>query len=244
MNRQPDVELVLHDYFADDGFTAPDHVLDVVEERIARHPRRLAWRLRGRPHVNTFAKLAAGIAAVLIIGIVGWQLLPGRSGTGGQAAPTPTASPTPAPSTLTATPSPIGAFGGTVQYQDTGMPFTAEIDAVASGATVTGTAVYTSRDGTHTVRLGCAARDGDTWALAGTVEQSTIPGETAAAGYWSRVVVKDASPQQISIWLSADAPTDIDCATFLATFPFADLGPENFISVESGELVPPPDRAS
>ena len=40
MNRQPDVELVLRDYFADDGFTAPDHVLDVVEERIARQPRR------------------------------------------------------------------------------------------------------------------------------------------------------------------------------------------------------------
>jgi hypothetical protein len=251
MNRQPDVELVLRDYFADDGFTAPDHVLDVVEERIARQPRRLAWRLRGRPFVNTFTKLAAGMAAVLIVAVVAFRLMPGGSSGGGTATPVPTITPTatptptlsPAPSTLSATPSQAGSFGGTVQYRDTGMPFTAEIDAVASGATVTGTAVYTSRDGTHTVRLGCAARDGDTWALAGTVEQSTIPGETAAAGYWSRVVVKDASPPQISIWLSADAPTDIDCATFLATFPFADLGPENFIPVESGELVPPPDLA-
>jgi len=58
MNRQPDVELVLRDYFADDGFTAPDHVLDVVEERIARQPRRLAWRLRGRPFMNAYAKIA------------------------------------------------------------------------------------------------------------------------------------------------------------------------------------------
>ena len=47
MNRQPDVELVLRDYFADDGFTAPDHVLDVVEERIARQPRRPVWRSSG-----------------------------------------------------------------------------------------------------------------------------------------------------------------------------------------------------
>ena len=42
MNRQSDVELVLRDYFADDSSVARDHVLDVVEERIARQPRRLA----------------------------------------------------------------------------------------------------------------------------------------------------------------------------------------------------------
>ena len=113
------------------------------------------------------------------------------------------------------------------------------VDAVASGSTVTGTAVSTFRQGIHTVRLGCIARDGDTWALGGTVEQSTLPGETA--GNWSRVVVKDGSPQRISVWLSGDAPAGGDCPSFLAGF--ANLGPENFASVESGELVPPPDPA-
>ena len=49
MNRTPDVELVLRDYFADDGLTAPDYVLDVVEERIGRQPQRRTWRLRWRP---------------------------------------------------------------------------------------------------------------------------------------------------------------------------------------------------
>jgi hypothetical protein len=137
-----------------------------------------------------------------------------------------------------------GAFGGTVQWMDTGASVTTEIDAVANGATVTGTAVHTSGAGIHTVRLGCVAREGDSWALGGTVEQSTLPGEKAATGYWSRVVVKDGSPQQISIWLSADAPAGIDCPGFLATFPFADLGPENFAPVESVGLVPPPDLAS
>ena len=103
MNRQPDVELVLRDYFADDGFFAPNHVLDVVEERIAGQPRRLAWRLRGRPFLNAQLKLAAGIAALLVIGIVGWQLLPRSNGVGGPeptatpivtSAPTPTVAPT------------------------------------------------------------------------------------------------------------------------------------------------------
>jgi hypothetical protein len=74
MKRSPDLDLVLRDYFADDGFSAPDHILDVVEERIAREPRRIAWRLRGRPFVNSSTKLAAGLAAVLIVGFVGWRL--------------------------------------------------------------------------------------------------------------------------------------------------------------------------
>ena len=103
MNRQPDVELVLLDYFADDGFTAPDHVLDVVEERIARHPRRLAWRLRGRPFMNIYAKLAVAAAAVLLVAIVGYNLMPAGSTTGGPK-PTPTAIPTSAPTIAPTTP--------------------------------------------------------------------------------------------------------------------------------------------
>ena len=110
MNRQPDVELVLRDYFADDGFTAPDHVLDVVEERIARQPRRLAWRLRGRPFMNAYAKIAVAAAAVLLVAIVGYNLLPAGSTIGGPA-PTPTATPpTSAAPTIAPTTAPTKAL--------------------------------------------------------------------------------------------------------------------------------------
>ena len=111
MNRQPDVELVLRDYFADDGFTAPDHVLDVVEERIARHPRRLAWRLRGRPFMNIYAKLAVAAAAVLLVAIVGYNLMPAGSRTGGPK-PTPTSIPSSAP-TIAPTTAPTKALAST-----------------------------------------------------------------------------------------------------------------------------------
>ena len=67
---------------------------------------------------------------------------------------------------------------------------------------MSGTAVTTLSRGTHTVQLECASRDGDTWALAGTVEQTTVPGEKA--GDWSAVIVRDGSPQHIAIWLSTD----------------------------------------
>jgi hypothetical protein len=112
-----------------------------------------------------------------------------------------------------------------------------EIDAVADGARVSGTAVATGRNGTHSVRLACAAKKGATWAVAGRVEHSTVPGEVA--GPWSVVTVKDGQPQQITIWLSAGDYAGTDCAGFLASFDFAGLGPENFSPVESGRLVPP-----
>jgi len=51
--------------------------------------------------MNGYTKLAAGLAAVLVIGFMGWQLLPGSGGSGSL----PTAAPTPS-ATLTLTPTP------------------------------------------------------------------------------------------------------------------------------------------
>ncbi len=142
-----------------------------------------------------------------------------------------------APAVSVAAPSPSSALGGIVKYQADGAPATTEVNVVADGATVSGTAVTTLREGTHTVRLGCASRNGDTWALGGTTEQTTVPGERA--GDWSAVIVKDGSPQMIGIWLSDDPAKASDCAAWLATTDFATIGAENFNAVESGALVPP-----
>jgi hypothetical protein len=125
-----------------------------------------------------------------------------------------------------------------VNYQSDGATATTDVDAVADGASVSGTAVSKLGSGTHTVRLECAARDGDTWALGGTTEQTTVPGEKA--GVWSAVIVKDGSPQQIGIWLSDDKSEGMDCDGWLGAIAFSTIDLENFIPVESGELVPPP----
>ena len=89
MNRSPDVELVLREWFADDGAPAPDYLLDAVEERISHQSQRRTWRLQGRQTVTTF-KLAAALAAALIIAVVGWNLLPRGASSGGVPTPTPT----------------------------------------------------------------------------------------------------------------------------------------------------------
>ena len=105
MNRIPDVELVLRDYFADDGFIAPDHVLDAVEERIMRQPQQRAWRvLRRDAHVNSYLKPLLAVAAVVVIAVAGIALLgqPSGSGVGGAASPAPSPSPAPSASPSTA----------------------------------------------------------------------------------------------------------------------------------------------
>jgi hypothetical protein len=96
MNRSPDVDLVLHDYFADDGWTAPDHVLDAIEERIMRQPQQRAWRLLRRDtHVNSYLKPLLAVAAVIVLAVAGIAYFgqPSDSGVGGAASPAPSPSP-------------------------------------------------------------------------------------------------------------------------------------------------------
>jgi len=112
MNRSPDVELVLRDYFADDGWTAPDHVLDAIEERSKGQPQQRAWRvLRRDSHVNSYLKPLLAVAAVIVIAVAGIAYLgqPSDSGVGGVASPPPSPSPI-APASPSAAPSAAAAF--------------------------------------------------------------------------------------------------------------------------------------
>jgi hypothetical protein len=99
MNQLSELDRVLSRWFEDGPNAMPDRVVGVVAERIGRQPQRRAWRLHRRLQVNAPFKLAAALAAGLILAVVGWQLLPGKGGnSGGPAGPTP--SPTAAPAAL------------------------------------------------------------------------------------------------------------------------------------------------
>jgi hypothetical protein len=101
MNQSRDIERLLDQWLADGSSVAPDRVIDIVSDRIERQPQRPVWRLDWRHlQMNPLAKAGAAIAAVVLIALVGYTLLPGgSSGVGG---PAPSASPTatrsPAPS--------------------------------------------------------------------------------------------------------------------------------------------------
>jgi len=188
-----------------------------------------------------------------ILGVlVSALLVAGCAGATGSAAPSASAPPPSTPASVSpsptqgaastptpeATPSPSGAFGGIVHYQLDGGPATTTVDAIADSASVSGTAVTAFHEGTHTVRLGCAAQKGEIWVLGGTTEKSTIHGEPA--GTWSAVIVKDGSPQEIAVWLSQDPSAASDCEAWLASFEPAQFEPGTFSAVESGTMVRPP----
>jgi hypothetical protein len=84
----------------DEGATAlPDRVLDAVLDQVpATRQRRSLWPSRRFAEMNTYAKLAIAAAAVVVVAIVGYNLLPARGGdaVGGPAVTAaPSASPSP-----------------------------------------------------------------------------------------------------------------------------------------------------
>jgi hypothetical protein len=102
MSDRPDVEFVLRAWFDDGPATMSDRVVDVVAERIGRQPQRRTRRALRRIPMNAMLKVAAVLATVAVIAVVGWNLLPGRSpGVGGPSA-SPSPSPSPSPSATAA----------------------------------------------------------------------------------------------------------------------------------------------
>ena len=90
--------------FLDEGVTElPERAYHAVRSEIDRTHQRVVigpWRT---PDMNTFAKFAMAAAAVLVVALVGYNLLPSDPGTGG----TPTVSPSPSPSpSVAVSPSP------------------------------------------------------------------------------------------------------------------------------------------
>ena len=92
---------------------APARLVDASRERIRTTRQRRAWWPAWRTSdMNSFAKLAIAAAAVVVVAIVGYNLLPGRAAVGGApATPSPSTSPStsPSPTLALGTPGPSGA---------------------------------------------------------------------------------------------------------------------------------------
>ena len=119
MSPDREIDLVLNTWLEDGPTGAPDRVLDALTDRIAHQSQRPAWRLHWRPTtMQPVFKFGVGIAAVLLIAIVGWNLLPAsQSGVGGPSAtpaPTPTPSPTATPIAMVDGPLAAGTYALTL----------------------------------------------------------------------------------------------------------------------------------
>jgi len=104
MTQQRDIESLLDLWLSDGPIVAPDRVIDVVADRIERQAQRPAWRFHLREiYVNTILRAGAAVAAIAIVAVIGFNLLPNSSnGVGGGPATNPPSS-EPSP-TLTAAP--------------------------------------------------------------------------------------------------------------------------------------------
>lgn len=111
MNKHSDIDRILRHWMDDGPSRMPDRIVDVVADRIDRTRQRRSWRPLRRLPMNQILKLGTAAAAVLVVAVVGWNLLPGGAGPGDAPTPTP-AGPTIGPS-LPPTPSPsptVAAF--------------------------------------------------------------------------------------------------------------------------------------
>jgi hypothetical protein len=84
----------------EEGVTAlPDRVLDAVLDQVpATRQRRASWPARRLRQMNTPIRIAVGLAAVVVLAVIGVNLIARAGGQGNiGAAPSPTPSPTPAP---------------------------------------------------------------------------------------------------------------------------------------------------
>jgi hypothetical protein len=103
-----DVDRIVRSWL-EEGVTAlPDRVLDAVLDQVpTTSQRRSWWSARRLNEMNNALKIAIVAAAVVVIAVVGFNLVPRRGGIGGPG-PSPIATPTPTPTqTPTPTPSPL-----------------------------------------------------------------------------------------------------------------------------------------
>lgn len=109
MNDRSDIDRVLGYWLEDGPVAMPDRVIDVVARRISVRPQRRSWRPFRRTLMSPAIKFGAAAAAVLVIAVVGYSLLPGRTGVGGQGAPTTAPTPSAQPTTGVTTAPSTGA---------------------------------------------------------------------------------------------------------------------------------------
>lgn len=107
MNDRSDINRVLGHWFEDGPTVMPDRVADVVAHRISLRPQRRARRLLWRFPMSSAMKYGLGAAAVLIVAVVGYNLLPKGPNVGG---PPATATPAPTATSQAPTASPVPGF--------------------------------------------------------------------------------------------------------------------------------------
>lgn len=173
--HDPRTRIVLS-WLLEDAHENAERVLLRALDEVNTTPQRRSWWPAWRTNrMNTYAKLIAAAAAVLVVVIGGYRFLPLESGSGG-----PTTAPSPSPSLIAR---------GTFEL----LGAEVRLDATGSGDSVTGTMTVTHKDGDFSVDLKCTRTTEDGVILiAGDITDSTSP--YARKGAREVLVLKPGSP--------------------------------------------------
>jgi hypothetical protein len=112
MHSEPDVTRIVRSWLRRDEHESASRVLDTVLAQLDTTPQRHSrWPARRLTDMNTYAKLGIAAAAVVVVAIVGFDLMPAGGGVGGGPAASPSSVPSATPSpTPSAAPSSAAIF--------------------------------------------------------------------------------------------------------------------------------------
>jgi hypothetical protein len=126
MTADRDLTRLVRSWLRDDDGDSADAIVDVVLDRLDTTPQHRSWWPVRRSLMPTYAKLVAAAAALVVVAVLGYNLLPGTQ-FGGTPTPAPSASPA---STLPAFPTDdAGESGLAAGTYVTGAPFLARVSA-------------------------------------------------------------------------------------------------------------------
>ena len=124
MSAERDTTRIVRSWLRADDHESADRLLDTVLARLDATPQRRSWWPAWRTPMRPNLKAAITAAAVLVVALVGYQLLPKSPGTGGPALPTPSppAAATAPPAIVFPSAGPLAA--GTYRANINGFAFT------------------------------------------------------------------------------------------------------------------------
>jgi hypothetical protein len=194
-DRDPRTRIVLSWLREDAHESAEALLLRALDEVDATPQRRSWWPAWRSNHMSTYAKLFAAAAAVLVVAVVGYQFLPGRSGPGAS-----TTAPSPSPTLIARGNFSIGR--------------TVELDAAGAGSSVTGSLYAADGAEDFDVDLQCTRTTENRliW-IGGDVTDSATG--FAPEGTWAGIVLERGSPGRATLVYQLDDPRAPDCLGFL-----------------------------